>query len=229
MTWAWAQVFCPMSSSPGGDHGPSEEASFGHLLTLFAGLLLRDRPTTTPSVTVTVNTEVSGASAAASTLGGSAAAQGSSEAPAATPPTGTAAAFASTPGTAAAASGSAQAPAATAPEPPRAPAPAGVRVSVLTGPPLGPPSTWRFYTVWRNPLEGAVETEGIWCGPHPATWDTLCSRLRGGTYPTSGARLRRANGPADALQLWYHGGPRPSPENPPRYFVVELRAVQSGS
>ena len=79
----------------------------------------------------------------------------------------------------------------------------------------------RWYVVWANPVETAqAPTVGIWVGRHPRCWATLTSRLRGGTYPTSGARLRRARSEADARALWFTGGPVPHPTSEPAFHRV---------
>ena len=100
--------------------------------------------------------------------------------------------------------------------------PKGRTVTISTTAPTSAGVEVRFYVVWRNPIEDTSRpTVGVWFGSHPACWDEICSRLRCGTYPTSGARLRRANSWADALQLWHNGGPHPRPLEAPSIFRVD--------
>ena len=64
----------------------------------------------------------------------------------------------------------------------------------------------RVYCVWFVP--DAPEACGVWVGPHPETWSTICTFLPGGTYPGSRAHLRRYLSPAAAQAAWIPEAPR---------------------
>ena len=114
-------------------------------------------------------------------------------------------------------SASASSPAASAP-PPAAPsaAPEEPASEPETAP---PPPPWgrggRWYVVWTAPETPAVV--GLWVGADVSTWDALESRLRGGSYARSGARLRRYASESEALEAWRSAGPRPRPTAAPLY------------
>lgn len=58
----------------------------------------------------------------------------------------------------------------------------------------------RFYTVWKIP--GHPELSGVWFGPHPLVWDSICARLAGGRLFGSGARLKRFPSFFEAEEGW---------------------------
>jgi hypothetical protein len=70
----------------------------------------------------------------------------------------------------------------------------GLRVEASAGrsrlPGAGERVGWRYYAVWNLPL--FPDLHGIVVGPFPQVWSYICAHLRGGRYPGSGARLRRA-------------------------------------
>ena len=70
----------------------------------------------------------------------------------------------------------------------------------------------RIYVVWKCCNH---TLEGIWWGSAPGAWTELRLRLPNQNYHASGARLRRFDSPAEALEGWYHSGPYPHPTLPP--------------
>ena len=80
------------------------------------------------------------------------------------------------------------------------------RVTHRSSRPVGGPGDVRVYCVWFVP--DAPEACGVWVGPHPEVWSTICALLPGGTYPGSRAHLRRYLSLAAAQAAWIPEAPR---------------------